>query len=398
MNTTKILLATLLATTVAPALADDDQTTPAPRPMVIRTSDAITVETMRDSVRVSTPGSMQIMVRNKNIKGAPYSAEMVTEQQQNLADGNQIVTRRSAMSYRDSAGRTRQETRDSRGELQLVTIEDAVDGASYLLHPANKSATRIDRKREAEQATQQAAKDRERAEQARDAARDAGKAAAAAAKEAGKAAADAGKEAGKVAAAAAREASQRARDERDRERGERDREHGERERERVERTTRIERIDGKELVNVRVEQRTLEPITVRVEPRMGDLASIQTNVNIALAGAFGDARWSHKATTKDLGSKEIEGVKAEGKLRSYEIPAGEVGNRNPIVVSDETWFAPELQVTVYSKHSDPRTGDRVLRLANLKREEPPAALFGVPADYAVKDPGAAVKRATVEKK
>jgi hypothetical protein len=56
------------------------------------------------------------------------------------------------------------------------------------------------------------------------------------------------------------------------------------------------------------------------------------------------------------------------------------------VVSDESWYAPELQVTVYSKHSDPRSGERVYRLANLKREEPAASLFAVPADYTVKDP------------
>jgi hypothetical protein len=376
MNTTQILLAALLAAVFAPALADEQASPPAPRGVVIDTREITrSAEAARqqalENVRVfSQLGNMSIVVRSKNIKGAPYSAEMVNEQQQNLADGNQIVTRQTTMSYRDGAGRTRQETRDNKGELQLVTIEDAVDGSTYLLHPRNKTATKINRKREIDQA----AKDRERAEQARDAAREASKAAAAAAHEAGKA-----------AAAAAREAAQRARDERDRERGER-----------VERSTRIERVDGKETVNVRIEQRT--PINVRVEPSVGELANIQTNVNIALAGAFGDARWSHKASTKDLGSKEIDGVKAEGKLRSYEIPAGEVGNRNAIVVSDETWYAPELQVTVYAKHSDPRTGERVFRLANLKREEPAASLFSVPADYTVKDTASEIKRITVEKK
>jgi hypothetical protein len=105
----------------------------------------------------------------------------------------------------------------------------------------------------------------------------------------------------------------------------------------------------------------------------------------ALANAMNDAKWKKNTLTKDLGGKTIDGVKAEGKLRSYEIPAGEIGNRNPIVVSDETWYAPELQITLYTKHSDPRSGDTVFRLENIKREEPAAALFGVPADYTVKD-------------
>ena len=116
-----------------------------------------------------------------------------------------------------------------------------------------------------------------------------------------------------------------------------------------------------------------------------------------LGGAFTDIKCAAKASSRDLGSKEIDGVRAEGKLRSYEIPAGEMGNRNAIVVSDETWFSPELQITVLSKHIDPRSGDSVYRIASLKREEPAASLFAVPADYTVKDVMANV-RTMIEKK
>ncbi|ATQ74059.1 hypothetical protein CR152_05645 [Massilia violaceinigra] len=105
----------------------------------------------------------------------------------------------------------------------------------------------------------------------------------------------------------------------------------------------------------------------------------------AMAGAFGDMRWASKASTRELGSKDIDGIKADGKLRTYEIPAGEVGNRNAIVVSHESWYAPDLKVTVYSKHTDPRSGERIYRLTNIKREEPAAALFAVPTDYTVRD-------------
>ncbi|MDM5179657.1 hypothetical protein PO883_20920 [Massilia sp. DJPM01] len=110
-----------------------------------------------------------------------------------------------------------------------------------------------------------------------------------------------------------------------------------------------------------------------------------TRLGPAMAGAFGDVRWAAKASTRDLGSKEVDGVKADGKLRTYEIPAGEVGNRNAIVVSHESWYAPDLKVTMYSKHSDPRSGERTYRLTNLKRDEPAPALFAVPADYTVRD-------------
>ena len=45
----------------------------------------------------------------KMVKGAPYSADAVTETIQTLGDGNRIVRNSSAKIYRDSAGRTRRE-------------------------------------------------------------------------------------------------------------------------------------------------------------------------------------------------------------------------------------------------------------------------------------------------
>jgi hypothetical protein len=36
---------------------------------------------------------------------------------------------------------------------------------------------------------------------------------------------------------------------------------------------------------------------------------------------------------------------------------------------------------VYAKTSDPRAGDTIYRLTNVKRGEPPADLFKVPPEY-----------------
>jgi hypothetical protein len=116
-----------------------------------------------------------------------------------------------------------------------------------------------------------------------------------------------------------------------------------------------------------------------------------------IAGTAGDLKWSGKASSKDLGARDFDGVKADGKLRSYEIPAGALGNKNPMTVSDESWYAPHLQITVYSKHSDPRSGEATYRLASLKRAEPGPALFAIPGDYTVKDIAAQVQTLMIEK-
>jgi hypothetical protein len=138
-------------------------------------------------------------------------------------------------------------------------------------------------------------------------------------------------------------------------------------------------------------------IVKRVERATGEVGH-GFGLGARIAGAFGDREWASKAVTRELGSREFSGVKAEGKMRTYEIPAGELGNRNPIVVTHETWYSPELQVTVYAKHSDPRSGDNTYRLENLKREEPAASLFAVPSDYTVTDARARMEMRKEEKK
>jgi len=87
----------------------------------------------------------------KVVKGAPYSAEAVTESIQTLGDGNRIINRITSSVYRDSEGRTRREQTlkgfgvFGKGEepLQMTFINDPVAGVTYSLdartHTARKS-------------------------------------------------------------------------------------------------------------------------------------------------------------------------------------------------------------------------------------------------------------------
>ena len=53
--------------------------------------------------------SPEMGFNGKLVKGAPYSAQAVTESTQTLGDGNRIVRKSTATVYRDSEGRTRRE-------------------------------------------------------------------------------------------------------------------------------------------------------------------------------------------------------------------------------------------------------------------------------------------------
>ncbi len=109
-----------------------------------------------------------------------------------------------------------------------------------------------------------------------------------------------------------------------------------------------------------------------------------------LAGAgpgfimMGDKKNTRK---EDLGKQTIEGVEAEGTRYTTTIPAGEIGNEQPIEIVFESWYSPELQTVVLSKHSDPRSGDNTYRLTNINRTEPAHSLFEVPADYTIQEGG-----------
>src|SRR5687768_18149423 len=84
----------------------------------------------------------------KVVKGAPYSAEAITEHVQVLGDGNRIVNKFTSTVYRDGEGRTRREqTLKGLGVLgtgqepmQTIFINDPVAGVTYSLDSRSHTA------------------------------------------------------------------------------------------------------------------------------------------------------------------------------------------------------------------------------------------------------------------
>lgn len=88
-------------------------------------------------------------------------------------------------------------------------------------------------------------------------------------------------------------------------------------------------------------------------------------------------------STEDLGTQTMEGVLVTGTRTTRTIPAGQIGNEQPIYIVTEVWTSPELKTVIMSKRSDPRMGEQTFRLTNITRAEPDATLFTVPADFRV---------------
>jgi len=232
---------------------------------------------------------------DKLVKGAPYSAQALTEMTQILGDGNRIVNTTSSAVYRDGQGRTRREQTlkaigpfSAHGEpFQTISINDPVAGVAYVLEPHSQTARKIPGLR---------------------------------------------MEAGAVTAKAG--------------------------------------VPGEEGENFTFNR--------------------TTNGEVRLRRGTAEAKMrEEKERTalrkEDLGTQMVEGVNAVGTRTTVTIPAGQIGNERAIEIVDERWFSPDLQTTVMTRHSDPRSGEVVYRLTNINRTEPDHSLFEVPADYTLRE-------------
>lgn len=88
---------------------------------------------------------------DRTVKGAPYSAECVTERTQVLEDGNRIVQKNTAQVYRDGEGRTRRELQfgpigpfaPSAQPHHSIFIHDSVKGERFMLDPEEQVARKM---------------------------------------------------------------------------------------------------------------------------------------------------------------------------------------------------------------------------------------------------------------
>ena len=94
-------------------------------------------------------------------------------------------------------------------------------------------------------------------------------------------------------------------------------------------------------------------------------------------------RTDPNTVTETLAMQTINGVQATGTRVTHTIPAGQIGNAQPIQIVHETWMSADLKVPVMVKVTDPRSGTTTTQLTNITRAEPDPALFQAPSDYTV---------------
>jgi hypothetical protein len=258
------------------------------------------------------------------VTGAPYCADAVHETVQTLADGNRIVHQQKSRLCRDGEGRTRQDI--ERGGRTRVYLHDPRGRESWVLDPQRRSARRL----------------------------------------------AAGFDG--PGPSAEQQAQWQAFGERMREWG---RDMSERMRRQAPGAS-APPLPPPAPPAVPVPPEAPQPVRIVIDRREGPLA-----VPMPPAVAWQSQRLAPRGagTVTSLGTRQVEGVTANGERTTWTIEAGRVGNEKPIVITRDVWTSPELMVTLQSRDFDPRTGEASYRLVNLKRGEPDAALMRVPPDY-----------------
>lgn len=264
------------------------------------------------------------------VKNAPYTAEAISESVQTLPDGNRIVRKSATLLARDTAGRTRQERKD--GGRAGIYLYDPMEGRTVVLNERTRTAIPIPRAPSPPEPPAPPLPPVPPAGAVPPMPPMGGPGASGTA--------GVGGEPGRVVVRRNRNADGKGEDVQ----------------------VEVLRVTRGDADGAMPPMPPLPPLTLPLLPR-------------------------GKGETKSLGTREFDGIKAEGTMTSHTIPAGQIGNEKPIVVTSERWFSPELFIVVYAKTSDPRAGDTIYRVTNVKRGEPPADLFKVPADYRTRGEG-----------
>ncbi len=78
-----------------------------------------------------------------------------------------------------------------------------------------------------------------------------------------------------------------------------------------------------------------------------------------------------------------EGLRVEVERRIETIPAGLIGNSRPLELVDERHYSPELRLPVFLRRADPRHGESLMRMTDIRRGEPDPSQFVVPPGYTI---------------
>lgn len=90
-------------------------------------------------------------------------------------------------------------------------------------------------------------------------------------------------------------------------------------------------------------------------------------------------------TETPLGEQTFDGVRLVGTRKTRIIPANLSGTDEPVTLTDDYWYSPELFLYLIIRHDDPRTGEQLVAVTHIQRGEPSEDLMRIPDGYKLVD-------------
>jgi len=95
---------------------------------------------------------------------------------------------------------------------------------------------------------------------------------------------------------------------------------------------------------------------------------------------------------EELPPQVIMGMTTRGTKAVRTLPPGADGNDHELTTTIQSWYSPELRLALITIIDDPVNGLRKFEFSNLKRAEPDASLFQIPAGYTLQEAPAVASR------
>lgn len=87
----------------------------------------------------------------------------------------------------------------------------------------------------------------------------------------------------------------------------------------------------------------------------------------------------------DLGEQTIDTTVLRGTRKIWTVPAAISTTGKTVDIVDQYWYSPDLSIYLIIQHNDPRTGEQIVAVKNVKRGAPDESLFTVPTRYRTVD-------------
>jgi hypothetical protein len=94
---------------------------------------------------------------------------------------------------------------------------------------------------------------------------------------------------------------------------------------------------------------------------------------------------AQNSTTQDLGTETVAGLLLRGTRKLRVVPAALSGTGRDVRITDDYWYSDDLKIYLVLKHHDPRTGEQIVGITKVDREEPAASTFQIPSSYRIMD-------------